>query len=280
MTSPYIKQVTSANFQTDVLEASLQVPVLVDFWADWCGPCKNLMPVLEKLTQEYNGAFVLAKINADEEQMLCSQIGVRSLPTVVLFHQGQPVDHFQGALSESEVKAFLANHVQPNDPRVTQIKEHLQEQQFGLALPLIEEHWLRHKQVEVATWMLSALVGLERFADAEAWLLTLPANIRVDNAIEQWAAQVHLLGQQQDLPELQPLTQAYQQQPSALTAEPLALALVKAKQYPEAFELLLAEFAKDKSQTQLKACLLELFSNCKDSTLVNQVRRRLFTLMH
>lgn len=280
MSNPYSKQVTTADFQTEVLQASLQVPVLVDFWADWCGPCKNLMPVLEKLSEDYAGAFILAKINADEEQMLCAQIGVRSLPTVVLFVDGQPVDHFQGALPESEVKAFLAKHVQPNDPRVQAIRSHLQQQQHALALPLIEEYWLVNKQAEVASWMLSALVGLERFDEAKQWLESLPANLRLEPEIEQWAANIQILSQQQDLPELKPLQQAYEQLENAENAENLALALAKAKQFQSAFDLLLAEFAKDKTQTQLKACLLDMFSQCKDSTLVNNTRRKLFSLMH
>lgn len=99
-----------ANFETDVLQASLQTPVLVDFWATWCGPCKTLGPILEKLADEYAGAFKLAKIDCDKEQQLAGMFGVRSIPTVVLIAGGQIVDAFSGALPESQVREFLKRH--------------------------------------------------------------------------------------------------------------------------------------------------------------------------
>lgn len=108
--SPFIIDVDESNFMQVVVEGSLQQPVLVDFWADWCEPCKQLMPVLEKLATEANGAFVLAKCNADTNQNITGQIGIRSLPTVLLFSQGQPIDQFMGALPEGEVRALLEKH--------------------------------------------------------------------------------------------------------------------------------------------------------------------------
>lgn len=86
------------------IDESFNRPVVVDFWADWCGPCKNLMPVLEKLANEYAGAFLLAKVNADDQQMISSQFGVRSLPTVMIMQNGQPIDGFNGALPEVQVR--------------------------------------------------------------------------------------------------------------------------------------------------------------------------------
>ncbi len=112
MSDAYSIQVTSENFETEVLRKSQETPVLVDFYADWCGPCKSLGPILERLAEEYQGAFILAKIDADAEQMLVSGMGVRSLPTVVLFKDGQPADHFMGALPEGEIRAMLDKHVE------------------------------------------------------------------------------------------------------------------------------------------------------------------------
>lgn len=99
--------VTLANFQTEVIEASLTTPVLVDFWAPWCGPCKVLGPILEKVEQAYAGRFKLAKVNTEEEQQLASYFQIRSIPTCILFIGGQPVDGFMGALPEGQIKAFL-----------------------------------------------------------------------------------------------------------------------------------------------------------------------------
>ena len=101
------KDATIDSFEEDVLAASAQVPVIVDFWADWCGPCKQLAPVLEKAVAAANGKVKLVKVDIDKNQMLASQLRIQSIPTVYAFYQGRPVDGFQGAVPESEIKAFI-----------------------------------------------------------------------------------------------------------------------------------------------------------------------------
>ena len=103
--------VTASRFMTDVIEASAQQPVLVDFWAPWCAPCRQLMPILERLVQEYAGRLKLAKVNTDEEPALAQQLGVRSLPTVVLFKDRAVVEHFVGLVPESQIRELLSKHV-------------------------------------------------------------------------------------------------------------------------------------------------------------------------
>ena len=103
--------ITTENFETEVIHASMSVPVLVDFWAPWCGPCKALGPILEKLETAYEGRFVLAKINSDEQQELAGAFGIRSIPTCVLMMGGKPVDGFMGALPEGKLREFLDKHL-------------------------------------------------------------------------------------------------------------------------------------------------------------------------
>ena len=109
--SPYIHNVGMQNFQHLVLEKSINTPVLVDFWADWCQPCQTIMPMLAKLADEYGGKFELAKVNADEEQELAAHFGIKSLPTMKLFYQGQIVDERLGAVPESDIRAMLDKHI-------------------------------------------------------------------------------------------------------------------------------------------------------------------------
>ena len=115
--------VTIANFDAEVIEASQTTPVLVDFWAPWCGPCKSLGPVLEKVEAAYNGRFKLVKINSDDEQELAGAFGIRSIPTCVLMIEGKPVDGFMGALPEGQVKAFLDKHLPAEEELQAQAEE-------------------------------------------------------------------------------------------------------------------------------------------------------------
>jgi putative thioredoxin len=107
--------ITLQNFENDLLHDSMQQPILLDIWAPWCGPCKALGPMLEKLETAYEGRFKLAKLNSDDQPEIAGQLsqafGVRSIPFCVMFHQGQPVDGFVGAIPESEIRAFLDKHV-------------------------------------------------------------------------------------------------------------------------------------------------------------------------
>ncbi|MDE2268183.1 MAG: thioredoxin [Thiomonas sp.] len=131
---------TVANFETEVVEASHTVPVLVDLWAPWCGPCRALGPILEKLEVAYEGRFKLVKINTEEEQELAAAFGVRSIPMVMLLKDGQPVDGFVGALPEGQIREFLDKHVPDSAPEQADEAEPSDAKAASApALPLLEK---------------------------------------------------------------------------------------------------------------------------------------------
>ncbi len=168
--TPSVRDVTTAEFVSAVVERSRETPVLVDFWAAWCAPCRALGPVLEKLADEYAGGFVLVKIDTEKEQALASEFKIRSLPTVMLFKEGKVVTGFQGALPEGQIRAFLAQHgidvggaapvVLSDDPveRIAQLRAALvatpakDSLKLDLALAL-----LGHDELDEASRMLEAL---------------------------------------------------------------------------------------------------------------------------
>ena len=138
--SPHVLAVTAETFQQIVLDGSRQRPVLVDFWASWCAPCRALLPILTKLAGEYGGRLLVAKVNTDEQQALASEFGIRSLPTVQLFREGQMVDQFLGALPESQVRDFLERHLpRESDALIARATRLLESGALGEAEALLEQ---------------------------------------------------------------------------------------------------------------------------------------------
>jgi putative thioredoxin len=161
--SPFIVTVTAQNFHQVVIAGSHDRPVLVDFWADWCAPCRALMPVLAKLADQYAGKFLLAKLDTETEREVAAQFGIRSLPTVQLFKDGRAVDQFMGALPEAQVRAFLDRHL-PREPDilVARAKALMANRDLDDAAPLITRALQMepdHPQARIAEVRLKALRG-------------------------------------------------------------------------------------------------------------------------
>ena len=137
--SAHIAAVTAADFERIVIQGSFERPVLVDFWADWCAPCRQLMPILSRLADEFNGQFFLAKVDTEAEQALAAQFGIRSLPTVQLFKNGQAIDQFMGALPEGQIREFLSRHIsRASDRLLDQARQAMAAGDLSAATALIE----------------------------------------------------------------------------------------------------------------------------------------------
>jgi putative thioredoxin len=184
-TAPHVFDATAQNFEAEVLQRSLQTPVLLDFWAEWCGPCKTLGPILEKLAGEFGGAFRLAKVDVEAEQELGAAFQIRSIPTVVLVKDGQLVDGFQGALPEGQLREFLKHH--GIEPAAAAPEEPAEEQAAETIDPQAEVARLRAEieaapdKAELKLDLALALLGTGAAAEAERLLDGLPANLATDD---------------------------------------------------------------------------------------------------
>ena len=194
--SPYVFDVTPQNFQQYVLENSRHAPVLVDFWADWCQPCKTLMPTLAKLADEYQGGFLLAKVNTEQQPQLAQHFQVRSIPTVKIFKNGQIVDEFSGALPEAELRKIINKHRTRRTEPYRQQALMLSEQGDNDAAINILQQVLQHEPdfYEAALDLASLLVAQGEGEAAETVLKSIPADASVDqDSLKQLLAEAKKL---------------------------------------------------------------------------------------
>jgi putative thioredoxin len=245
----HVVEVTLENAQQVLIDTSMTKPVVIDFWADWCAPCKALMPILEKLAAEYDGAFLLAKVNADQLPEITGQFGVRSLPTVVVMKEGQPVDAFQGAQPESTIRQLLDKYLpKPWDRKLDQAQKKIQSGDYQQALPLLREAYAESKgRADIAFALTHTWLQLNRLEDAKA-VLDKVAMKDQDAMYEQLMAQWALKQEAAKSPAIQALEQQLNQDPDNLeVAYELAVQFSQDGHHKEALELLLSILERDRS---------------------------------
>ncbi len=281
----HVIEVTEQNAQQVLLEESSRRPVLVDFWADWCAPCKALMPVLEKLANEYAGQFLLAKVNADHQQMIAGQFGVRSLPTVILMKDGQPVDAFQGVQPEQAIRELLDAHLpKPWDGMLAAAETHLAAGAFNEALPLLRQAYEASTQrTDIALALAHTWLQLQRTEEAAAILKAVPIQDR-DAHYEQLMAQLELRQQAGKSPEIEVLEQRLKNEPDNLElACQLAVKLSEQGHHKDALEILLAVLRADLNFQDggAKKLFLDVLAVLgKGDPMAVQFQRKFFTLLH
>ena len=282
--SPFIVDVTRENY-AQVMEASFQVPVLVDFWASWCQPCQVLMPVLAKLAEEYQGKFLLGKLNTEEQQEIAAQFGIRSIPNVKLFRDGQPVDEFLGALPEKAVREFIDRHVgRESDAAVQQAREQLAAGDAAGAIALLNAAREADPDNAQATLALAeAQAATGDTTAAEATLDSLPVSERDKPEAAALCSRLFFAGQLAGAPAADELDTRLAADPDDCEAlYQLALHKVVEQDYDTAVELLLQLMKRDRSfgDDAGRNTLLKVFELLGDDLRVSQYRRRMASLLY
>lgn len=279
-----IVDIDMQNFQQVVLEGSMHTPVLLDCWASWCEPCKNLTPILEKLAREYRGAFILAKLDIEANPQIAAQLGIRSVPDVKLIHQGQLYDQFQGALPESKIREWLSQYIEAPAPAEDALDE--------LAAQALAEgdiataRALYHQLIEAEPEQFEHRIGYAEVLAAEgetvqaAELLdTLPVELRDSARAKGLQAR---LGFAAEAPSQEEIAQLAERDDSEARFKRAFRAIADGR-YEEGLEGLLALMKSDRQygEDAARKTLLRVFEALGgDHPLTVGYRRKLFALLY
>ena len=286
LAKPHVFDATAATFEDTVIRKSLETPVLVDFWATWCGPCKTLGPVLEKLAADYNGAFELAKVDVDKEQQIAAAFQIRSVPTVMLVKGGQLVDGFPGALPEGQLREFLKHHgIEPAEAvadaptaeiAAAPVDPHEEVMRLRKAIEAEPD------KAELKLDLALALLQTGAASEAEQLLDGLPANLATDDRTIKARARLGFAALLKDAPPAEVLEAAIASDPADLRARHL---LGVRKLVGGDAEAGLSQFIemlqRDRAwgDSLAKKSLIDAFRVIEDEDLVGRYRRKMSSLL-
>ena len=281
----HVFDATTKTFEAEVLQKSMQTPVLVDFWAPWCGPCKTLGPILEKLAGEFNGSFLLAKVDVDKEQEIAAAFQIRSVPTVFLVKGGQIADGFPGAVPESQIREFLKQHgiepglavnEPPSEAEAAPVDPHAQV--LALRKAIESEPDTPELKLDLALALLATGAAVE----AESLLDALPANLETDDRTVRARSRLAFAAIVKDAPPAEVLEAAIAANADDLRARHLLGAQQLLGGKAEAgLEQFLEMLRRDRNYEQglPRKLLVDAFRVVEDENLVGLYRRKMASLL-
>jgi putative thioredoxin len=284
--SRYVLDADAASFQSLVIDASHRVPVLVDFWAEWCGPCHALAPILAKLADEYQGRFQVVKIDTDREQALAQQFGIRSLPTVKLFKHGTVVDEFFGAQPEPSVRALLERYVsRASDDARGQASALRERGELAKARALLEQaHVEDPENHRVIADLANVLIDLGELEQARKALDLLPDSVKFEPEVRAISARLEFALVAAAAPPVEALTRTIEQDPRDCESRYRLSALrMAAGEYEAALDLLLEILRLDRSfrDDGARKALLSAFEMLgNEHPLVGRYRAKMSSLLY
>lgn len=280
----HVFDIDQQTFETEVLQASMDTPILVDFWAAWCEPCKSLGPILEKLAAEFNGAFRLGKVDVDAQQELAGMFGIKSIPTVMLVSQGQVVDGFAGALPERQLREFLSRHVQALEGDEGDIADDdAPAETPEAAINRIQQAIAAEPaKAELKLDLALALMRAGQADAASAELDALPANLATDARAQRLRSELELARAAAAAPAADTLQRRIEANPEDWEARDLlGLRLLQEGDAEAGLDQFLAilQKARDWNDGQAKKRLLAAFATLDDAELVGRYRRRMASML-